>query len=87
MIDDLLAAVAQQLGSPQTQYVAKTSERLQKLGLTEDEAKNQIALCLGEALEAMVKKHRGFDEPAYREALDALPLPAEDGEEDEKDAW
>ncbi|MCF7732041.1 MAG: hypothetical protein K9N23_10150 [Akkermansiaceae bacterium] len=85
MMDALLAAVAQQLASPQTPYVANTLARLEKLGLAENEAKNQIALCLGEALEIMVRKHRAFDEPAYREALDALPLPEENGEEE--DAW
>jgi len=74
MREDLLAAIDQQLTSPQTKYVATTLSRLLKLGVPEADAKSQLALCLGEALEEMVRRHRSFDEPAYRAALDALPL-------------
>lgn len=80
LLPDLLAAVEQQLDSPQTKYVAKTMERLVKAGMDEAEAKNQIALCLGEEMDQVLRKHRGFDEKAYRAALDALPLPPEDDE-------
>jgi hypothetical protein len=78
LLPDLLAAVEQQLVSAQTPYVAKTLARLAKLGLPEDEAKNQIAICLGETLDEMTKTRRGFDENAYRDALDALPMEADD---------
>jgi cellobiose-specific phosphotransferase system component IIB len=79
LIPDLLAAVEQQLVSPQTRYVAQTLERLTKAGLEEVEAKHQIALCLGEEMDQVLRKKRGFDEKAYREALDGLPLePLED---------
>ncbi len=78
LLPDLLAAVEQQLASAQTPYVAKTLARLAKLGLPEDEAKNPIAICLGEALDEMTKKQRGFDEKSYREALEALPMEAVD---------
>ena len=78
LLPDLLTAVEQQLASPQTPYVAKTLARLLKLGLPEDEAKTQIAICLGENLDEMTKKHRSFDESAYRKALDDLPMEAEE---------
>lgn len=80
LLPDLLAAVEQQLVSPQTKYVAKTLERLLKAGLEEDEAKSQIALCLGEEMDQVLRKKRGFDEKAYRAALDELPLEAEEEE-------
>jgi hypothetical protein len=48
-------------------------------GMEELEAKHQIALCLGEEMDQVLRKKRGFDEKAYREALDGLPLePLED---------
>jgi hypothetical protein len=78
LLPDLLAAVEQQLVSPQTKYVAKTLERLVKAGVEEAEAKNQIALCLGEEMDAVLRKKRGFDENAYRAALDTLPLEPDD---------
>jgi glycerol-3-phosphate dehydrogenase len=74
LLPDLLAAVEQQLASPQTRYVAKTLARLVSSGIEENEAKHQIALCLGEEMDAVLRHKRGFDETAYREALDALPL-------------
>lgn len=87
LLPELLAAVEQQLASPQTRYVAKTFDRLVKLGLPEAEVKEQIALCLGEELDATYRKRRGFDEKAYREKLDGLPIPPaidedEEGEEE-----
>ena len=42
LLADLLAAVEQQLVAPQTKYVAKTFDRLTKLGLEEAEAKEEI---------------------------------------------
>ncbi len=77
LLADLLAAVEQQLTSPQTPYVAKTYARLIKLGLEESEAKSEIAICLGEEMDNILKTRKGFDEKAYRAALDALPHPAE----------
>lgn len=78
LLPDLLAAVEQQLVSPQTKYVAKTLERLVKAGLEETEARHQIALCLAEEMDAVLRNKRGFDEKAYRAALDALPMEAEE---------
>lgn len=74
LMHDLLAAVEQQLASSQTKYVAKTLQRLVRTGLTEERAKEQIALCLGETMDAMMRTRRGFDEKSYREALDELPM-------------
>ncbi len=74
LLPDLLAAVEQQLVSPQTPYVAKTFARLMKIGLEESEAKTQIALCLGEEMDQVLRKRRGFDEQAYRASLNALPM-------------
>lgn len=80
LLPDLLAAVEQQLTSPQTPYVAKTLARLLKLGLVESEAKTQIALCLGEEMDQVLRKRRGFDEKAYRSALESLPFEAEEAD-------
>ncbi|KAB2642869.1 MAG: hypothetical protein DVB26_01190 [Verrucomicrobia bacterium] len=86
ILPDLLAAVEQQLASPQTRYVAATLVRLEKIGLAMAEAKDQIALCLGEAMDEVLRRHRAFDEPAYRAALDALPFPDDEAEEDQEGA-
>lgn len=84
LLPDLIAAVEQQLTSPQTPYVAKAFARLVKLGLDEAEAKSQIALCLGEEMDQVLRKHRAFDEKAYRASLNALPFT--DGAEDEEES-
>lgn len=78
LLSDLLAAVEQQLVSPQTSYVAKTLERLCGVGLAPEQAKEQIAWCLGEVMDEMMRSRRGFDEKAYREALAGLPLVEEE---------
>ena len=74
LLPELLAAVEQQLVSPQTKYVAKTFERLLKAGLNETDAKKQIAVCLSEEMYEILLHKRPFDEKAYRAALDELPL-------------
>jgi len=74
LLPDLLAAVEQQLTSPQTPYVAKTLARLVKLGIAEADAKSQIALCLGEEMDQVLRKRRSFDEKAYRSHLESLPM-------------
>lgn len=80
LFPDLITAVEQQIASPQTPYVAKTHERLTALGMAPDEVKSQIAVCLGEEMEKILKTRKPFDEKSYRAALEALPL------EDEEDA-
>lgn len=78
LISDLLAAVEQQIVSPRTKYVAMTYERLIRAGLDEGGAKKQIALCLGEEMDAVLRQKRGFDENSYRQALEGLPLDLQD---------
>ena len=78
LVPDLLEAVEQQLLSKQTAYVSQTLKRLLKDGLDEEEAKHQIAYCLGKTMDRMVKSGRGFDERHYQERLGELPLKAEE---------
>ena len=78
LLPDLLSAVEQQIHSPQTPYVAKTFRRLVGSGLTESEAKGQIAICLDEEMYLVLRERRGFDAAAYRAALDALPRDPEE---------
>lgn len=77
LLPDLIAAVEQQLGSPQTPYVAKALARLLTLGIDEAEAKIQIALCLGEEMDRVLRTRRPFDEKAYRANLAGLPTEQE----------
>ena len=69
---DLLAAVEQQLASPQTPYVKKALERLTGLGMSEADAKELIAGALGEETDAMYRRKGGFDEKSYKARLIAL---------------
>ena len=86
LLPDLIAAVEQQLVSPQTPYVAKTLARLVKLGLDEAEAKSQIALTLGEEMDKLLRTRKPFDEKSYKAGLTALPMePEEDEEEGEEE--
>ncbi len=80
LMADLLKAVEQQLASPQTPYVGNTCRRLVELGLDESEVRIRIAMCLGEEMDQVLRTRRGFDEKAYRAALDALSAD-EDGVE------
>ena len=80
LLPDLIAAVEQQLVSPQTPYVAKALARLIALGFAETKAKSQIALCLGEEMDQVLRKRRSFDEKAYRASLEALPMPDDESE-------
>ena len=59
--------------------------RLTGLGLESDEAKSQIAVCLSEEMEKILKLHKPFDEVSYRAALDALPLEEEELLEEEEE--
>lgn len=69
---DLLAALEQQLVSPQTRYVAQTYDRLLRQGVAPGDAKAAIAECLADAMETMLRSRRAFDEKSYREDLEAL---------------
>ncbi len=83
LLPDLLAAVEQQLTSPQTPYVAKNLTRLLKLGIEEADAKTQIALCLGEEMDKILRTRKPFDEKAYRANLEGLPMVAEEDHSEE----
>jgi hypothetical protein len=88
---DFLAAVEQQLQSPQTPYVTKTLKRLVQGGLEESEAKERIAECLAEEMDVMYRRRRGFDEKSYRTRLNELtaaprPVAAEEASTDEAPA-
>lgn len=85
LLANLIAAVEQQLLSPQTRYVNQAHQRLLKLGLPDAEAKSQIALCLGEEMDNILRTKRPFDEKAYREALTQLPFPDDEGEPEDPD--
>ncbi|MES2997523.1 MAG: hypothetical protein V4733_12000 [Verrucomicrobiota bacterium] len=78
---DLLAAVRQQIDSPQTPYVGETFQRLVAAGLSKDDALEQIAVCLGDEMENIALERRAFDEAAYRAALNALPMEENPGTE------
>jgi hypothetical protein len=86
LLPDLLLAVEQQLASRETRYVAETLRRLLELGIDEAEAKIQIALCLGQEMDDVLRSRRPFDEPSYRAALADLPFPADDGEAEDGEA-
>ena len=70
--EELLAAVDQQLDSPETPYVLKTLERLTKAGMDPDEAREAIARCLAEETDRVVRTGRPFDARQYEERLAAL---------------
>lgn len=70
--NDLLAAVDQQLASPNTPYVAKALARLTSRGVDEAEAKEMIAEILAEETDAMYRRRGNFDERSYKERLQAL---------------
>ncbi|MGD7652440.1 MAG: hypothetical protein ACQCXQ_04440 [Verrucomicrobiales bacterium] len=71
---EMLNAVEQQLTSPKTPYVTKTLARLVKSGLSESDAKIQIAIVLGEQMADMLKRNRPFNEKLYKQSLNELPM-------------
>lgn len=77
----LLDAVRQQIASTVTPYVGETFRRLCAGGLAEEEALEQMAICLGDEMQDMALRRREFDEAGYRAALEKLPS-AESGSEE-----
>ena len=77
ILSGLIQAVGEQLQSPQTTYVRATYERLNALGLSDTQIREEIADCLGEELDEMLAQQRPFDEKNYRKLLDQLPWPNE----------
>lgn len=82
---DLRDAVEQQLTSPQTPYVAKALERLTAKGMSEEDAKDRIAACLGEETDAMYRRKSAFDEKSYKKRLDEIDPAAKFEEEPEEE--
>lgn len=70
--NELLAAVDQQIQSKETAYVAKTYERLQTDGLSDEDAREAIARCLAEITDQVVRSGRPFDADAYRISLERI---------------
>lgn len=73
ILQGLLLAVDDQLRSSATPYVKTTYERLTSRGMGDEQAREEIADCLGQELDEMLEKKRPFDEQSYRSLLDALP--------------
>jgi hypothetical protein len=73
ILKGLLQAVDEQLRSTQTPYVKTTYDRLRTLGLSDEQSREEIADCLGEELDEMLRQGRGFDETLYKKMLEALP--------------
>lgn len=69
---DLIAAVEQQLASPETRYVQKTYLRLIEAGLSEESAKEEIAACLAAETDTMYRRKKEFDAQAYRASLEMI---------------
>ena len=69
----LLQAVDEQLCSPQTAYVKSAYDRLAQLGFSDALAREEIADCLGEELDAMLSEQRPFNEKNYKDLLNSLP--------------
>ncbi|MEJ6780129.1 MAG: hypothetical protein QNK86_11725 [Akkermansiaceae bacterium] len=81
LVESLLPAVDQQLGSPQTPYVKKTFIRLvEKEEVSPDEAKELIALCLADETNRMYIDKRDFDVQRYQQLLEGLPSEPNEGE-------
>ena len=81
LVESLLPAVDQQLGSPQTPYVKKTFIRLvEKEEVSPDEAKELIALCLADETNRMYIDKCDFDVQRYQQLLEGLPGEPGEGE-------
>lgn len=73
IINILLQAVNEQLTSPDTRYVKATYDRLISLGISDTNAREEIADCLGEEMDATLGEKRPFSEKNYRALLERLP--------------
>ena len=73
ILKGLLSAIDDQLQSTATPYVKKTYDRLLALGLSDEQAREEMADCLGAELDEMLEQKRPFDQKLYIALLDALP--------------
>lgn len=69
----VLAAVEDQLRSPETPYVKEHYDRLIAEGISEAEAKRMIGCVLAVEILEIKKFNRGFDENGYIQRLANLP--------------
>lgn len=75
LITQLLPAVEQQLNSPDTPYVTETYKRLLEIDdIDAEEAKNMIAFCLADEIEAVDREERDFSPERYQTLLALLPI-------------
>ncbi|NNC87627.1 MAG: hypothetical protein HKN82_04100 [Akkermansiaceae bacterium] len=73
-LSDFLPAVEEQIASPQTPFVKAAYDRLvQDPDIDPEEARQMIALCLADEVEAMNSQDRPFDTARYQTLLDLLP--------------
>ncbi len=80
LINQLLPAVEQQLASPDTPYVRENYERLiSKEGISEEEARQMIALCLIDETDRMAEEKTDFNVARYQMLLGFLPTLPEGG--------
>ena len=74
IIEMLLPAVEEQITSAETAYVKDTYERLSAdAEVGPEEAKQMIAVCLADEMEAMMTQEREFDPKRYKTLLELLP--------------
>jgi hypothetical protein len=69
----LKQAVLNQIADGDPPETAATLARLQREGMSKDEALRWIAAALLQELNVMLRDHRVFDRDAYAAALDRLP--------------
>ena len=75
LIESLLPAIEQQLESPETPYVKAAFIRLvEKEGVSPDDAKEMLAICLADESNRMFIDQRNFDATRYQELLEDLPF-------------
>ena len=72
--EEMLTAIAAQLKDKKFPKVKQTFERLKKQGLTDAEAKDQMAVCLWEETIAVITERSPFDENRYGSRPDKLPM-------------
>ncbi|MCH1419670.1 hypothetical protein OAG38_02130 [Akkermansiaceae bacterium] len=74
-VEKLLPAVEEQLNSPETPYVREAFDRiLTEPDIEEEEAKEMLAFCLADEIEAMMADERDFDGNRYQMLLELLPV-------------
>lgn len=73
VVRHLKQVVLNQIADGDPPETAATLARLQREGMSKDEALRWIAAALLRELNVMLREHRDFDRDAYAAALDRLP--------------